>query len=236
VLAPRSRGAPLVYEADLAERIALQPPERPLLPGLFNSRQRADIERFARRHSGRGSGSQRHPVPGYRAVYNRCSPRSIPACCSERHQGPGTRTLLRISEVIRRSRHPRASARVAVLSGPPSRARLPLEPNLAGGFLPGPRLEPGHPAGLLGPTFRVYPERRPGRGKAGRSALRTSSPSGRAFARVLGLGSNNDGRADRPDWRKSPRLAVAAGGQPATLAGLAGLGDLVLTATGHIEP
>ena len=51
----------------------------------------------------------------------------------------------------------------------------------------------------------------------------------------LGLGENARAALVTRGLAEITRLAVALGGEPATLAGLAGLGDLVLTATGTLS-
>lgn len=51
----------------------------------------------------------------------------------------------------------------------------------------------------------------------------------------LGLGENARAALVTRGLAEMTRLAVALGGEPATLAGLAGLGDLVLTATGSLS-
>lgn len=51
----------------------------------------------------------------------------------------------------------------------------------------------------------------------------------------LGLGSNTKAALVTRGLAEISRLAIAMGGQPKTLAGLAGLGDLVLTCTGDLS-
>jgi glycerol-3-phosphate dehydrogenase (NAD(P)+) len=51
----------------------------------------------------------------------------------------------------------------------------------------------------------------------------------------LGLGSNTQAALITRGLAEMTRLAVALGGRPQTLAGLAGLGDLVLTCTGELS-
>src|SRR3989442_14304920 len=51
----------------------------------------------------------------------------------------------------------------------------------------------------------------------------------------LGLGENARAALITRGLAEMTRLAVALGGEPATLAGLAGMGDLVLTATGTLS-
>jgi glycerol-3-phosphate dehydrogenase (NAD(P)+) len=51
----------------------------------------------------------------------------------------------------------------------------------------------------------------------------------------LGLGSNTRAALITRGLAEMTRLAIAIGGRPQTLAGLAGLGDLVLTCTGELS-
>jgi glycerol-3-phosphate dehydrogenase (NAD(P)+) len=51
----------------------------------------------------------------------------------------------------------------------------------------------------------------------------------------LGLGSNTQAALITRGLAEMTRLAIAMGGRPQTLAGLAGLGDLVLTCTGELS-
>ena len=51
----------------------------------------------------------------------------------------------------------------------------------------------------------------------------------------MGLGHNATAALITRGLAEMTRLAVAMGGQPQTLAGLAGLGDLVLTCTGELS-
>jgi glycerol-3-phosphate dehydrogenase (NAD(P)+) len=58
---------------------------------------------------------------------------------------------------------------------------------------------------------------------------------GAGICQGLGLGSNAVAALITRGLAEITRLATAMGGQPATLAGLAGLGDLVLTCTGDLS-
>jgi len=55
------------------------------------------------------------------------------------------------------------------------------------------------------------------------------------IAEGLGLGSNSRSALITRGLAEITRLAVTCGGQPLTLSGLAGMGDLVLTCTGHLS-
>jgi glycerol-3-phosphate dehydrogenase (NAD(P)+) len=67
------------------------------------------------------------------------------------------------------------------------------------------------------------------------AALKNVIAIGAGICRGLGLGSNSIAALITRGLAEITRLAVAMGGTPRTLSGLAGLGDLVLTATGDLS-
>jgi glycerol-3-phosphate dehydrogenase (NAD(P)+) len=67
------------------------------------------------------------------------------------------------------------------------------------------------------------------------AALKNVIAIGAGVCRGLGLGSNIIAALITRGLVEITRLAVALGGRTATLAGLAGLGDLVLTCTGELS-
>ena len=67
------------------------------------------------------------------------------------------------------------------------------------------------------------------------AALKNVIAIGAGICRGLGLGSNSVAALITRGLAEISRLAVAMGGNPRTLSGLAGLGDLVLTATGDLS-
>jgi glycerol-3-phosphate dehydrogenase (NAD(P)+) len=67
------------------------------------------------------------------------------------------------------------------------------------------------------------------------AALKNVIAIGAGICRGLGLGSNSVAALITRGLAEITRLAVKMGGEPRTLAGLAGLGDLVLTATGDLS-
>jgi len=85
-----------------------------------------------------------------------------------------------------------------------------------------------------GPTFRVYA----GTDIAGveiGGALKNVIAIGAGICDGLQLGHNAVAALITRGLAELTRLAVAEGGRPETLAGLAGLGDLVLTCTGDLS-
>ena len=83
-----------------------------------------------------------------------------------------------------------------------------------------------------GPTFRLYCNDDPIGVEIG-AALKNVVAIGAGICSSLELGSNAMAALITRGLAEITRLAVALGGKPATLAGLAGLGDLVLTCTGE---
>jgi glycerol-3-phosphate dehydrogenase (NAD(P)+) len=67
------------------------------------------------------------------------------------------------------------------------------------------------------------------------AALKNVIAIGAGICKGLGLGSNTVAALVTRGLAEITRLAVAMGGEPRTLSGLAGLGDLVLTATGDLS-
>jgi glycerol-3-phosphate dehydrogenase (NAD(P)+) len=67
------------------------------------------------------------------------------------------------------------------------------------------------------------------------AALKNVIAIGAGICRGLGFGSNSVAALVTRGLAEITRLALKMGGQPRTLAGLAGLGDLVLTATGDLS-
>lgn len=67
------------------------------------------------------------------------------------------------------------------------------------------------------------------------AALKNVIAIGAGICRGLGLGGNSVAALVTRGLAEITRLAIAMGGEPRTLAGLAGLGDLVLTTTGDLS-
>jgi glycerol-3-phosphate dehydrogenase (NAD(P)+) len=89
-------------------------------------------------------------------------------------------------------------------------------------------------ARFSGPTFRVYVSGDPIGVEIG-GALKNVIAIGAGICDGLRLGHNAVAALITRGLAELTRLAVAAGGKAETLAGLAGLGDLVLTCTGDLS-
>jgi glycerol-3-phosphate dehydrogenase (NAD(P)+) len=87
---------------------------------------------------------------------------------------------------------------------------------------------------FTGPTFRLYMSSDPVGAEIG-AALKNVIAIAAGICHGLGLGSNAMAALITRGLAEITRLAVSMGGRPSTLAGLAGLGDLILTCTGELS-
>ncbi len=141
-------------------------------------------------------------------------------------------TLLRMTEVIRSVT---GSARVAALSGPTfAREVARGEPAALVVACDDADLSRAVQVAFSGPTFRLYTNSDPV-GVEVAASLKNIIAIGAGVCTGLGLGNNTLAALITRGLAEITRLAVAMGGQPLTLAGLAGLGDLVLTCTGELS-
>jgi glycerol-3-phosphate dehydrogenase (NAD(P)+) len=85
-----------------------------------------------------------------------------------------------------------------------------------------------------GPTLRIYTSKDPIGVEIGGS-IKNVVAIGAGVLHGLGLGHNAMAALITRGLAEMTRLAVAMGGEPQTLAGLAGLGDLVLTCNGELS-
>ncbi len=144
-------------------------------------------------------------------------------------------THARISQVIAEEMGPDSSSRIAVLSGPSFAAEVAA----------------GHPTAIVlasangklaseiqeefsGPRFRLYTNDDViGTEIAG--AVKNVIAIAAGICTGLELGTNTVAALVTRGLAEMTRLAVALGGRRETLAGLAGVGDLILTATGELS-
>jgi glycerol-3-phosphate dehydrogenase (NAD(P)+) len=144
-------------------------------------------------------------------------------------------TLLRMSEVLGQVIGARFEPRIAVLSGPTfAREVARGEPAALVVASNDPRVAEQVQAAFSSPTFRPYTNPDMTGVEVG-AALKNVIAIGAGVCQGLGLGNNTLAALITRGLAEITRLAVAMGGQPKTLAGLAGLGDLVLTCTGELS-
>jgi glycerol-3-phosphate dehydrogenase (NAD(P)+) len=150
-------------------------------------------------------------------------------------KGLESSTLLRMSEIARDILQKRFEPHLAAISGP-SFARevahsVPTTLVVASS-------EPGVARNVQeafsGPTFRLYTSSDTIGVEIG-GAVKNVVAIGAGALHGLGLGHNAMAALITRGLAEITRLALAMGGRQATLAGLAGLGDLVLTCTGELS-
>jgi glycerol-3-phosphate dehydrogenase (NAD(P)+) len=141
-------------------------------------------------------------------------------------------TLLRMSELISELV---GSPRVAVLSGPTFAKEVARgEPTAVVISSHDIELARAIQREFSGPTFRLYTNADPIGVEIG-AALKNVIAIAAGVCAGLGLGHNVAAALITRGLAELSRLACAMGGNPLTLAGLAGLGDLVLTCTGDLS-
>jgi glycerol-3-phosphate dehydrogenase (NAD(P)+) len=236
VLAPRFREIRLwVYEQDLAGRMRESRENDVYLPGFR-------LPGNVRIHTGfpalEGADVVLSVAPSHvtRATYERMLPH-LPASALfvSATKGIETKTLLRMSQVIGEVSGRRFSPRVAVLSGPTfAREVAAGEPTALVISSPDRGLNDTIQHAFSGPTFRLYTNTDPV-GVELAASLKNVIAIGAGVCNGLGLGNNTLAALITRGLAEITRLAVALGGDPRTLAGLAGLGDLVLTCTGALS-
>jgi glycerol-3-phosphate dehydrogenase (NAD(P)+) len=147
-------------------------------------------------------------------------------------KGLENHSLMRTSEVIREVV---GNCRVAVISGPSFAKEVArFEPTAVVAASTDPGVAEMIQAAFSGPTFRVYTSSDPIGVEIGGS-IKNVVAIGAGVLHGMGLGHNAMAALITRGLAEMTRLAVAMGGKAQTLAGLAGLGDLVLTCTGDLS-
>jgi len=150
-------------------------------------------------------------------------------------KGLENETLLRMSQVIRQSLEAHFAPRVAVISGPTfAREVAHFEPTALVVASEDADLAQSVQAAFSGPAFRLYTSTDPIGVEAGGS-IKNVVAIGAGVLHGMGLGHNASAALITRGLAEMTRLAVAMGGKPQTLSGLAGLGDLVLTCNGELS-
>jgi glycerol-3-phosphate dehydrogenase (NAD(P)+) len=237
VLAPRFRRIRLwVYETDLARRMCVTRINDLYLPG-FELPANVTVEtEFTAALPGAEIVLSVMPSHLVRAIYRQMLPCLDPAMMFvSATKGLENGTLLRASEVIADCVSSRFSPRVAAISGPTfAREVARGDPTLLVVASADQPLAARVQALFSGPTFRLYTSGDPVGVEIG-GAVKNVVAIGAGVCHGLGLGSNTQAALITRGLAEMTRLAIAMGGQPQTLAGLAGLGDLVLTCTGELS-
>jgi glycerol-3-phosphate dehydrogenase (NAD(P)+) len=171
-----------------------------------------------------------------RAVYGRMLEHLHPSMLFvSATKGLENETLLRVSQVIREVVRARFEPRVAVISGPTfAREVARSEPTALVVASEDTELTEKVQAAFSGPAFRLYTSPDPVGVEVG-GAIKNVVAIGAGVLHGMGMGHNVTAALMTRGLAEMTRLAIAMGGKPLTLAGLAGLGDLVLTCTGDLS-
>ncbi len=237
VLAPRFERVRLwVFEPDLAARMAETRENDVFLPGFRLPPPVEVTNDLAAALDGAsvvlGVMPSQHARGLYRAMLPYVNPGMVFVSATK---GIENGTLLRMSEVIEQVLGERFAPRVAALSGPTFAREIARgDPAAVVVASKDPELAAAVQAAFSGPSLRLY--RNPDIvGVELAAALKNVIAIGAGITTGLGLGNNTLAALITRGLAEITRLAVACGGQPKTLAGLAGLGDLVLTCHGSLS-
>ena len=237
VLAPRFVHVSLwVYEEDLANRMRqarvndiylpgiLLPPSILITTVLEKAVTRADIVLGVM------------PSHHARRLYTEMLPHAPPeALYVSATKGLENGSLMRMSEVLLEVLKSRFTPRIGVLSGPTfAREVARGEPAAVVISSFDAELATLVQSAFSGPAFRLYKNSDPIGVEIG-AALKNVIAIAAGVCAGLGLGANTLAALVTRGLAEITRLAIAAGGQARTLAGLAGLGDLVLTCNGELS-
>ncbi len=144
-------------------------------------------------------------------------------------------TLCRMSQVIAETLRPSPAPSIAVLSGPTfAREIASGEPTAVVIAAEDLAVAEEIQRAFATPALRFYASMDVVGVELG-AALKNVIAIGAGICRGLGLGSNSVAALITRGLAEITRLAVVMGGSPRTLSGLAGLGDLLLTATGDLS-
>lgn len=237
VLAPRYERVRLwVYEGDLAARMQSGRVNDLYLPGFELPANVEVVNELGEALDGARTVLSVMPSHLVRQMYEQMLPLLEPSMVFvSATKGLENGTLLRMSEIIREIVSRRFEPAVAVISGPTFAREVAA----------------GHPTALVvasrdaavaegvqtafsGPTFRPYSSTDPVGVEIGGS-MKNVVAIGAGVCHGLGLGSNSLAALITRGLAEMMRLATAMGARRETLAGLAGMGDLVLTCTGELS-
>ncbi|MBI4893641.1 MAG: NAD(P)-dependent glycerol-3-phosphate dehydrogenase [Acidobacteria bacterium] len=237
VLAPRfDRVSLWVYEQDLAERMAAARVNDVYLPGARLPENIEICTDAAQSAAGAqivlGVMPSHHARRVYGQILDALTPEMLFVSATK---GLENGSLLRVSEVMREVIAARFQPRIGVLSGPTFAKEVARgEPAAIVIASHDAELAKAVQQAFAGPTFRLYTNSDPVGVEIGAS-LKNVIAIAAGVCAGLGLGANTMAALITRGLAEITRLAVAAGGQQRTLAGLAGLGDLVLTCNGELS-
>ena len=237
VLAPRFERLRLwVFEPDLAARMSASRENDVFLPGLRLPDNVEIVSDLSTAIDGARILLAVIPSHYARVLYERVLPSLDPAMIFvSATKGLEHGTLLRMSQVLSEVVRPKFEPQVAVLSGPTfAREVARGEPTAVVVASNHAETAAAVQTAFSGPSFRLYTNGDLIGVEIG-GALKNVIAIAAGVVQGLGLGNNTQAALITRGLAEITRLAVAMGGQSTTLAGLAGLGDLVLTCGGELS-
>jgi glycerol-3-phosphate dehydrogenase (NAD(P)+) len=225
-----------VYETDLCARLAESRENDVYLPGFTIPGNVQPTSDLAAALEGAEIVLSVMPSHLVRRVYGQMLPWLHPSMIFvSATKGIENESLFRVSEVIFEVIRPQFAPQIAVISGPTfAREVAKGEPTALVVASEEGALAETVQAAFSGPTFRLYASADPIGVEVGGS-IKNVVAIGAGVLHGLGLGHNSTAALITRGLAEMTRLALAMGGKPLTLAGLAGLGDLVLTCTGDLS-
>jgi glycerol-3-phosphate dehydrogenase (NAD(P)+) len=225
-----------VYETDLAARMAASRENDVYLPGF---QLPANVEVTSSLGVALGDASVVLSVaPSHlvRSLYQQMLPHLTERMAFvSATKGLENGTLLRMSEVISTVLAARMAVPVAVISGPTFAKEVAAgQPTALVVASVDEGLAERVQAAFSGPAFRLYTSSDTIGVEIGGS-IKNIVAIGAGVLHGLGLGDNSMAALITRGLAEMTRLAVAMGGRAQTMAGLAGLGDLVLTCNGELS-
>jgi glycerol-3-phosphate dehydrogenase (NAD(P)+) len=235
VLAPRFKEVRLwIYEQDLAERMAHSRENDVFLPGFSLPPNVTVGNDLSTAVTGSGLVMGVMPSRHARRLWTEVLPHvESAAILVSATKGIERGSLLRMSEVIEDVRN--TKSHIAVLSGPTfAREVARQDPTAMVVASTDPETAARVQKLCAGNNFRLYTNADPAGVELG-GALKNVIAIGAGICQGLGFGNNSQAALVTRGLAEITRIAVAAGAQPRTMAGLAGLGDLVLTCGGSLS-
>jgi glycerol-3-phosphate dehydrogenase (NAD(P)+) len=225
-----------VYERDLAERMRASGENDVYLPGFRLPAHINVVTGFEDALNGAEIVLGVMPSHRARSVYGQMLPYlSESMLLVSATKGLETGSRMRISQVIEEVVGQRFQPQVAVLSGPTFAKEVARgDPTALVVASTKPDLAAAIQSAFSGSSFRLYTNGDPAGVEIG-GAVKNVVALGAGVCHGLGLGSNALAALITRGLAEITRLALAVGGEARTLAGLAGLGDLVLTCTGALS-
>jgi len=242
VLAPRFERVRLwAHEPELVQRMVAYQENHLFLPGFRLPANVDPTGKLSTAVDGARTVIGVMPSRFARALYTRMLPHLDPTTrLVSATKGLEQHTLSRMSEVMRdvfskEFSRSLCEPRIAVLSGPTFAKEVASGQPAAVVIASQDReLAASIQREFSGPKFRLYTNDDPVGVEIG-AALKNVIAIAAGICQGLGLGSNSAAALITRGLAEISRLAAAMGARPATLSGLAGLGDLVLTCTGELS-